>query len=99
MVVWSLVVKYVWKPANPITDHTLRKQTIAMIKLNGASLIASNVISFLSLATAIKIHQNYHQIRFRASNSAHTQYSHKTICVVEHVKINTVKNARETMNM
>lgn len=51
LVVWLLVVKYVWKPASPITDHTLRKQIIAIIKLNGASLIASSVMSFLSLAT------------------------------------------------
>lgn len=30
LVVWSVEARYVWKPASPSTDQTLRKQTAAV---------------------------------------------------------------------
>lgn len=41
-VVWSLVVKYVWNPAKPITDQMEKKHIKTTITVNGAFLITSN---------------------------------------------------------
>lgn len=56
-VVWSLVVKYVWKPANPMTDQIEKKQIIVTTTLNGdCRTTSTNSSSSPSLATVnIKI--------------------------------------------
>lgn len=52
LVVWSLVVRYVWKPASPITDQIDRKQMNADTRLNGACWMTSTNSCFgSSLAT------------------------------------------------
>lgn len=51
LVVWSLVVKYVWKPANPITDHIEKKQIKIMTILAGDILMISTNSLLVSLAT------------------------------------------------
>lgn len=59
LVVWSLVVKYVWKPASPITDHIEKKQISVTITLNGASLTISMNSSSFSFPTAFRQLREY----------------------------------------